>query len=179
MAWTNRGKKNVLDLIRGKTLPANFYVALVTSADTPDAKTNTLGDLTEIAAGNGYSAGGYELTPNATDFDSLVENNTDDRGELQIKDVVWTANGGPIPASGDGARWAVLLGPHATVGSREVWQYWSLASDRVVSDGQDLKLEDLEIRILEPWIGGVYRSDKPASGALRLAINRRDNDDES
>lgn len=148
--WTNRGKKNVLDLIRGASLPTSFYVALVTSAVAPTADTNTLGDLTEINTGNGYSEGGYQLTPNETDFDSLTENDTDDRGELQVKDVTWTASGGPIPASGDGARYAVMTGTSAVVASREAWHYWSLASDRQVSDGQDLTLENLEIRLTEP-----------------------------
>lgn len=150
MGWTNKGKYRVLELLRGATLPTNFYVALLDDASTPTADTNVMSDLTEIAAGNGYSSGGYSLTPNATDFDSLTENDTDDRGELQIKDVVWTASGGSIPDTGDGARWAVLTDDHTTVADREVWQYFDLSENRKVSDGQDLTLQDIEIRITEP-----------------------------
>jgi hypothetical protein len=147
---TNRGKKAIADVFyRGATAPTNLYIALVTSAAAPTADTNTLGDLTEIAAGNGYTSGGYQLARNATDFDSLVENDTNDRSELQIKDITWTASGGSIPASGNGARYAVLTDDNATVGSREVYDYWDLVSDRAVSDGQDLTLQNCEIRNTE------------------------------
>lgn len=146
--WTNKGLYNLLDLIRGATLVTNFYVALVTDASAPDADTNTVSDLTEITAGNGYTSGGYQLTPNNTDFDSLTENDTDDRAELQIKDVTWTASGGAIPDSGDGASYAVLTDDNATVADREVWFFWDLGSALSVVDGNDLTLEDLELRIL-------------------------------
>ena len=151
MAFTNKGKYRMLGWVfRADAEPTNYYVALVTSATAPTADTNTLSDLTEIAAGNGYTSGGYSLTPGATDFDSHTENDTNDRGELQIKDVVWTASGGSIPASGGGARYAVLLDDNATVANREVLAWWDLTSDRTVSDGQSLTLQDLELRLLAP-----------------------------
>ena len=147
--WTNKGKALFLSTARGVALPTNFFVALVTSAVPPVADTNTLSQLTEIAAGNGYTSGGISLTKNTTDFDSLVENDTNDRGELQIKDLLWTASGGNLPASGDGARYAVLTDDNGTVGSREVYHFWDLSSDRTVSDTQTLTLQDCEIRITE------------------------------
>lgn len=151
MAFTNKGRAHVLHAtFRRTSLPTNYYVALVTSATAPTADTNTLSQLTEIAAGNGYTTGGYSLTPGATDFDSLIENDTDDRGELQAKDVVWMASGGSIPGSGNDARYAVLTDDNATVGSREVYAYWDLTSDRSVSTGQDLTLADLELRLTLP-----------------------------
>jgi len=150
VGWTNRGKYTALDLIfRGGTIPTNFYVALVTSAVAPGPDINTFGELTEIADGNGYTTGGYQLTPNATDFDVINEDDTNDLAKIQIKDIVWTASGGPIPASGSGARYAVLLDDNATVGSRLVLAYWDLTSDRSVSDGQTLTLQDCEMRITE------------------------------
>lgn len=148
MLWTNRGKFLTSSwAFRNATRPTNFYVALVTSAVAPTADTNTLSELTEIAAGNGYTAGGYQLTPGNTDFDSLVENDTNDRSELQLKDIVWTAAGGSIPASGGGARYAVLLTDEATVGNRQVICAWDLVSDRSVSSGQPLTLQNCELRI--------------------------------
>jgi len=147
---TNKGKYEILSwAFRGGTIPTNFYVALVTDATAPTADTNTLSQLTEIANGNGYTTGGYQLTPNSTDFDTLTENDTDDRGELKIKDVVWTASGGNLPGSGSGARYAVLLDDNATVGSRKVLAYWDLSSARTISSGQTLTLQDLEIRLTE------------------------------
>ena len=148
--WTNKGKWRVLGwAFRGDTSPTNLYVALVTSATAPGPDINTLGELTQIATGNGYSEGGYQLTPNSTDFDVHTEDDTNDRGLIQIKDIVWTASGGNIPASGSGARYAVLTDDNVTVASREVLAYWDLESDRTVSDGQTLTLQDCELRINE------------------------------
>lgn len=148
--WTNKGKYKMLGWsLRQETIPTNFYVALVTLSPGPTADINTLGELTEIPDGNGYTSGGYQLTKNSTDFDVWTEDDTNDRGLIQIKDIVWTASGGPIPASGNGARYAVLTDDNATVGSREVYAYWNLVSDRSVSDGQTLTLQDCELRINE------------------------------
>lgn len=148
--YTNRGKLRIHEaLYRAAALPANYFVALVTNATPPTADTNTLGQLTEIAAGNGYASGGISLAKNSTDFDVVNEDDAGDLADVQIKDLVWTASGGSIPASGSGARWAVLTDANATVGSREVWHYWDLASDRVVSDGQPLTLQNCTMRLAE------------------------------
>lgn len=148
--WTNKGKYRALGWVfRGDTIPSNLYVALITSANAPTADTNTFGQLTEIASGNGYTTGGYQLTPNSTDFDTHTEDDANDRALVQIKDIVWTASGGNIPSSGNGARYAVLLDDNATVANREVLAYWDLSSDRTVSDGQTLTLQDCELRLTE------------------------------
>lgn len=150
VGWTNRGKFQALKRLHdGTSLPTNYFIALVTSAVSPGPDTNTLGDLTQIATGNGYSDGGFSLSLNSTDFDVSAENDASDFGSIQIKDVVFTASGGPIPSSGSGARFAVLTDDNVTVGSREVYYYWDLTSDRTVSDSQTLTLQDLEIRITE------------------------------
>jgi hypothetical protein len=148
--FTNKGKWHLFNTVfRNVAEKTNYYVALVTSAAAPTADTNTLSQLTEIAAGNGYTTGGFQLTPGSTDWDSITENDTDDRGETQIKDVAWTASGGSIPGSGSGARYAVLTDDNGTVGSREVYAFWDLTSDRTVSDGQPLTLQNLELRLTE------------------------------
>lgn len=148
--WTNRGKQAILDAyFRNTGAPTNFYVALVTSATAPTADTDTLSALTEIATGNGYTTGGISLSRNSTDFDALTEDDANDRAFTQIKDVVWTASGGTLPSSGSGARYAVLTDDNGTVGSREVLAYWDLSSDRQVSDGQTLTLQNLELRLNE------------------------------
>ena len=145
---TNHGKYKLLDWVfRASTLPTNFYVALCTSAATPTVDTNTFSELTEIAAGNGYTAGGISLTKNSTDFDVLTEDDTGDLGKIQIKDLTWTASGGSLPGSGNGARWAVLTDDNATQGNRIVLAWWDLTSDRSVSVGQPLTLQDCELRL--------------------------------
>ena len=142
---TNRGKRELLDFLRGDT-PTNLFMALCTSANTPDADTNKLSDLTEIQDGQGYTAGGYSLNLDSTDLDNLTEHDSLDRGSIQFKDIIWTASGGTLPASGDGARWAVLVDDQS---DPNVWAYFDMTSDRQVSDGQDLKLENCEIRLNE------------------------------
>jgi len=150
VGFTNKGKFKAMEWVfRGASIPTNFYVALVTSAQAPGPDINTLSQLTEIAAGNGYTTGGYQLTPGSTDFDVINEDDTGDLAKIQLKDVVWTASGGPIPDSGSGARYAVLTDDNATVGDRLVLGYWDLASDRSVSDGQSLTLQDCEMRLTE------------------------------
>jgi len=147
--WTNKGKLMLLSVaFDSEAVQTNYYIALVTSAVAPTADTNTFTELTEIADTQGYTTGGKILAP-GTDFDAPTEDDTDDRGTIQIVDQVWTASGGTLPASGDGARYAVLLDDNATVASREVYAYWDLVSDRSVSDGQALTLTDCELRLNE------------------------------
>lgn len=148
--WTNKGKFRMLGYpYLAATIPTNFFIALVTSATTPDADTNTFADLTEITAGNGYTAGGTSLTPGATDFDVHTEDDTNDKGLVQLRDIVYTASGGSIPASGSGARFAILTDDNGTQANREVMHFWDLSADRTVTTGQTLTLQDCEIAITE------------------------------
>ena len=146
---TNAGKDMIFEVaFRGVTIQTNYFVALCDDSAAPTYATATLSDLGEVPDTQGYTEGGYSLTPNVTDFDVCEVADTDDV-KLQIKDVVWTASGGTLPASGDGARYAVLLDDNATEASRVVYAYWDLTSNRQVSDGQTLTLEDLELRLNE------------------------------
>jgi len=148
--FTNKGKTWYLEItLQGGTLVTNYYIALITSANVPDADTNLMSDLTEINTGNGYTSGGYQLTPDATDFDNLTEDDTNNRGSIQIKDIVWNASGGTIPSSGDGARYAVLTDDNGTVANREVYGFFDLQSNRAVSDGSSITLRNCEIRLNE------------------------------
>lgn len=147
--WTNRGKYRTLgQRFRNEAAPAVFYIALFTSAVAPNADTKTKSELTEIAAGNGYAAGGIAISRNSTDFDVLTEDDTNDRVLVQVRDLVWTASGGSLPAAGAGARYAGMTDDNATQASREVLHWWDLQSDRSVSDTQSLTLQNLELRLL-------------------------------
>jgi len=141
----------VLDTyFRGAAISGSgFAVFLATSAVTPTQDSNVKTDVTEIATGDGYSAGGINVNRDSTDFDVLTEDDTNDWALVQIKDIVWTASGGPIPASGNGARWALLTDRNATVGSRLIIAYFDLVSDRTVSDGQSITLQNIECRLTE------------------------------
>lgn len=147
--WTNRGKYDCLALWARTTSPvtSTYYLALVKS--TPTADTNTMSDLTEIAAGNGYTSGGQSVSRNATDFDVLTEDDTNDMAYVQLKDFSWTASGGDLPSDSNGATYCVLTDDNGTVSSRDVFHYGSLGSARTVSDGQTLTLQNFEIRLTE------------------------------
>jgi len=148
---TNRAKYRIHAIVyRNAAPPTNFYLALCTDAAAPDADTNTMAELTEIAAGNGYGAGGLLVNRNAVDFDSLVEDDVNDRSELQLRDFVWTAAGGQIPSGGAGARYAVLTDDNAMPANREIWHWWDFGGDYQVSDGRTLTFRDGEMRITEP-----------------------------
>ena len=93
--WTNRGKYDALGIVfRNATEPTVFYVFLATSAATPTADTNTKSEMTEVATGQGYTAGGISVARNSTDFDVLTEDDINDRALVQIINMVWTASGG-------------------------------------------------------------------------------------
>ena len=149
-SFTNRGKKLVLDMAFRDTAIANLYVALVTDATKPTPDINTLGELDEIPQNDttGYREGGFQLSRDATDFDDLTEDDTEDRARVQIKDVSWTHATETILLSGK-ARYAVLTDFHATPGSRQVIAYWDLMTDRSVVAGDILLLQDLTLRIEE------------------------------
>ena len=148
--WTNKGKYHVLNVVfRNATEKTNYYIALCTDATAPTAATNTLGQLTEIADGQGYTTGGFQLTPNATDFDVLTEDDTNSKALIQVKNVTWTATGGSIPASGDPIRYAVLIDDNATVGSREVYAWWDLYPTRTAATSEVITLSDLELDLTE------------------------------
>ena len=150
--WTNRGKKQTLgQMFRNDAEPTNYYIALILATPAPGPDVNLFGDseADEIAAGNGYTAGGIQLARNSTDFDVLTEDDTNDRALIQLKNIVWTASGGNLPSSGNGARYAILTDDNGTQTSREVYAYWDLASDRTISDTQTLTLIDCELRLTE------------------------------
>lgn len=146
--WTNRGKYLVLGYaFRNATRPTAWQAALFTSAVAPTADTNTKSQLTEIATGNGYTADGIALSLNATDFDVYTEDDTNDRALIQARDLTWTASGGSLPASGNGARYLYLA--DATGAGGQVVSFHDLAADRSVSVGQNLTIQDAEWRLTE------------------------------
>lgn len=146
---TVKGAAHFLAKARGVAAPTNYKLMLITNAATPTRDTQTFSGLTEIAAGNGYGSGGLTWNPNTTDFDQLVEDvSTNHRAELHLKDAVWTASGGPIPASGTGAYGMVLTDDNATINSREVYAYWPATNAPLaVSDGQTLTFPDATLTI--------------------------------
>lgn len=145
--WTARGVRRMMEVaFQGTAAPSMFYVALVKATTAPTRATTTLSGLSEIAAGNGYTSGGVSVARSAVGFDTLTEDTVNFLVDLELLDVAWTATGGSIPASGDGARYAVLTNDNGTVANREVWFVWDLQGARSVSVGQAITLRDLTLR---------------------------------
>ena len=128
--FTNAGKENVLNYaFRAVSTPSTYKLHLCTSASAPSADTNTLGDLTEIS--DSYTVA--SLTPGASHFDSTREDDSNDKGIIQIHDITFA---GPIT----NARYCVPL----TITEQKLvkfFLYWDLASNRSVSSGQNLVLQ--------------------------------------
>jgi hypothetical protein len=148
MPWTNRGAYLMLGVFfRGATAPSTFYAPLYTSAIAPDQDRNTNADMTQIATGNGYSDGGASVARSAAGFDVYTEDDTNNRALVQCADIVYTASGGNLPSSGNGARYIGLTDDNATVANRQIIGLLDLVSDRTVSSGQSLTIQDAEFRI--------------------------------
>jgi len=152
---TNRGKYRILEaMARGVAFPTTFRLALVKSTPTPD--TNVMSDLTEIATGPGggsdpYSSGGKTVNRDATDVDTLVEDDTNDKAYIQLKDFSWNAagSGGTIPGDGAGATYAIVTDANATIANREVWFYASLGGAKVSATNGTFTIQNFEVAFTE------------------------------
>jgi hypothetical protein len=146
---TNRGRAILLRLaFRNAGVTAGFKLHLVTAAVAPTVDTNTLGQLTEIDTGNGYAVGGIAVARSAGGFDDAAEDDTGDKASIALVDVVLTAAGGPIPASGGAARYAVLTTDEATVADRQVVAVWD--AQPALVDGQSYTLQDATVELTTP-----------------------------
>lgn len=147
--FTNRGKLKMLEVyLKNATAPAAFKVALVTDDTAPTADTNVFSELTEIDDGDGYTTGGMTVERSAVGWTTVSEDDTLDIGKAIAKDLTWTATGGPIPTTGKGASYAVLLDDAGAPGPNVI-AYWDLDAARSVSIGQDLKLQASELDLTE------------------------------
>lgn len=87
-------------------------------------------DLVEIAAGNGYVAGGAQAT---------VSNSAQAGGtyKLVLADVVFTAVGGPFPT----ARYAVLYDDTPTAPADPLIGWWDYGSSFALAAGETLTVD--------------------------------------
>lgn len=139
------GDTTVNEVVIVATYVAETFAGTEEIHEAPGPDTNILSNLVEIAAGNGYAAGGEAVARNTTTgFDNLVEDDTNDLGKLQLQDITWTASGGSIPSSGDGARYPVLVDDGGNVVC-----FWDLEADVTVSPGQQLVIEDAELLAMQ------------------------------
>lgn len=115
--------KGVHDL-NGDTLKV-----LLTNTAPVAATTKVKGDLTEIAAGNGYSAGGTDVQ-NATSRSGAVTSVTG-------VDVVFTASGGAVGPF----RYAVLYNDSVASPVKPVIGWWDYGSSVTLNDTETLTVD--------------------------------------
>jgi hypothetical protein len=132
------------EIVITATYVAESFAGTEKLHEAPGPNTNVLTDLQEIAAGNGYSAGGKAVERNATvGFDTLTEDDTNNQAYIQLRNVEWTGSGGSIPASGGGIRYPVLVDDAANV---LLW--WDIGTYDSVSSGQKFAIQDAEISMI-------------------------------
>ena len=131
MAVFNKFQNFVQDLGRGvHNLDTGVLKVMLTNA-APVAATNTVkADLTEIAAGNGYSAGGATIA--GTDYTQ-----TSGTGNLTGTDPVITAAGGSIGPF----RYAVLYNDTPTSPADPLIGYWDYGSSISLADTEALTVD--------------------------------------
>jgi hypothetical protein len=131
MAVFNKFQNFVQDLGRGvHNLDTGVLKVMLTNA-APVSATNTVkADLTEIAAGNGYSAGGATIA--GTDYTQ-----TAGTGNLTGTDPVITAAGGSIGPF----RYAVLYNDTPTSPADPLIGYWDYGSSISLADTEALTVD--------------------------------------
>lgn len=98
------------------------------SNTAPSASNTVKADLTEISAGNGYTAGGTAATISSS-------SQTSGTYKLVLADVVFTASGGSIGP----LRYAVLYNDTAT--NDELIGYWDYGSSITLASGETLTVD--------------------------------------
>lgn len=101
-------------------------VALTNTA--PNVSTHTgLADITEISAGNGYTAGGEDVQNDYSE--------TSGTGTCTGVDITWTATGGSMAAF----RYAVLY--NDTAASDNLIAYWDYGSNLTLATGESFTFD--------------------------------------
>lgn len=130
MAAAVKFQKFVRDLGLGvHNLDTGALKVYLTNA-APNAATHTVkADLADIAAGNGYVAGGADITG--------VYAESAGTGTLTATDVTFTASGGTIGPF----RYAILYNDTPTSPADPLIQYWDYGSAITLADGETFTVD--------------------------------------
>jgi hypothetical protein len=129
MASYNKFQVFTKDLIEGKhNFASNTFKVMLTN--TAPVNTNSIkADLTEISAGNGYTAGGTATT--------ITSSTSSGVAKVTGTDVVFTAAGGSIGP----LRYAVLYNDTQTSPAKPLISWWDYGSSITLNDTETLTVD--------------------------------------
>lgn len=130
MAAFGKFQPFVENLAEGKINLQNDTLKVMLTNTAPTATDGVKADITEIAAGNGYTAGGTQ---------SVVSASAQSGGtyKLTLADVVITAAGGSIGPF----RWAVLYDDTPTSPADPLIGYFDYGSAVTLADGESITVD--------------------------------------
>ncbi len=109
---------------------AGHTVMVMLTNSAPNAATNTVkADLTEISAGNGYTAGGADTQNDLTE--------TGGTATVSVVDVVWTASGGTIGPF----RYVASYNDTPTSPADPLISYWDYGSSITLQSGETFTVD--------------------------------------
>jgi hypothetical protein len=124
MAAFNKFNQFVQDLANGKHNLGSDTLKVMLTNTAPTGANAVLADLTEISAGNGYSAGG-------TAASTTSDTQTSGTDKLILGNVVFTASGGTIGPF----RYAVLYNSTQTSPNHPLIGWWDYGSAVTLNSG--------------------------------------------
>lgn len=130
-----------------KILDSGFeaYLVLLTSVTPPNDNTVTMANVSEVAAGNGYTSGGILLGfSDLTIGADVAHPETGALGNyITVAPQSWTASGGFLP-NGEAARYAALTSIGAVIANRYIYDIFAFGKAEQVPDGFPFSLPDIE-----------------------------------
>lgn len=128
MASYNKFQDFVEQLCKGiHDLDGTHTLKVMLTNSAPAATNSVKADLTEISAGNGYTAGGTATTPTLSE--------TTGTAKLVLSDVVFTASGGSIGPF----RYAVIY--NDTAASDNLIAWYDYGSSITLADGETFTVD--------------------------------------
>lgn len=129
MATYNKFNQFTKDLIDGvHDIDGHSFKVMLTN--TAPVATNTIkADLTEISAGNGYSAGGTATT--------ITTSTSSGTAKATATDIIFTASGGSIGP----LRYAVLYNDTPTSPADPLIAWWDYGSSITLASGESLTVD--------------------------------------
>lgn len=107
----------------------HVFKAMLVNSPAPVATNTVKADLTEISAGNGYTAGGADIQNGWSESSGTAT--------ATATDVVWTASGGTIGAF----RYVVVYNDTQTSPADPLVNWWDYGSSITLNDGETFTVD--------------------------------------